>query len=105
METSKLGVKEDFVRVDIKPLDSKNRINLGDKVKKVLLCKMKVDAFQIFVGEEGDILLRPVVNVPSKEVWLFKNPKALKAVKEGLKEAKAGKIEKVLDLDEFIENL
>lgn len=66
---------------------------------------MKVDAFQIFVGEDGDVLLRPVVNVPAKEAWLFKNPKALKAVKEGLKEAKVGKTKKVLDLDEFIENL
>lgn len=105
MEISKLGIKEDFVPVDIKPLDSKNRINLGDKVKKVLLHRMKVDAFQIFVGEDGDVLLRPVVNVPAREAWLFKNPEALKAVKDGLKEAKAGKIEKVLDLDKFIENL
>ncbi len=105
MEISKLGIKEDFVPVDIKPLDSKNRINLGDKVKKVILRRMKVDAFQIFVGEDGDVLLRPVVNVPAREAWLLKSPGALKAVKAGLKEAKAGKIEKVLDLDKFIENL
>ena len=105
MEISRLGIREDFVLVDIKPLDSKNRINLGDKVKKVLLRKMKVDAFQIFVGEDGDVLLRPVVNVPAKEAWLFKNPGALRVVKKGLKEAKAGKIEKVLDLDKFIDNL
>ena len=105
MEISKLGIKEDFVPVDIKSLDSKNRISLGDRVKKVLLRKMKVDAFQIFIGEEGDVLLRPLVNVPAKEAWLFKNPEALKVVKEGIKEAKTGKIKKVLDLDEFIENL
>ncbi|MBI5846624.1 MAG: hypothetical protein HZB31_01480 [Nitrospirae bacterium] len=38
--------------------------------------------------------------VPSSESWLYKNKKALKSVKLGLKQAAKGKVTK-LDLDEL----
>lgn len=105
MKTEVLSIKELFFPVDVKPLDGKNRITLGGRIKKALSKKMKVDSFKIFIGSDGDILLRPMANVPSREAWLYDNNKAMAQVAEGLKEAKHGKVEKVVELEEFLRKL
>ena len=91
-----------FKAVDVRTVDSKNRISLGEKILRAL---KKVDAFKIFIGREGDILLRPMVNVPMKEAWVYKNPKALKQIRQGLKEAKEGSAKEITDLEAFFESL
>ena len=91
--------------VETKAMDSKNRVVLGNKVKRALENRIKVDAFQICVGKDGDILLRPTTNIPSRETWLYKNPKALEKVKKGLENVSKGKVKKVTDLDNFLESL
>ena len=42
--------------------------------------------------ENGQIILTPVVSVPEREAWLFKNPGALAAVQRGLEAAAAGRV-------------
>jgi hypothetical protein len=37
----------------------------------------------------------PHVKIPLSEKWLFKNKKALAAVRQGLKEAKEGRVSKI----------
>ena len=99
------NLNEKFVAVDIKAIDSKNRITLGSKILKLLTAQGEVEGFQVFYGENGDILLRPMVSIPSKEAWIYRNPKVFKAIKQGLAEAEQGKVEKVKDLDKFFDNL
>ena len=100
-----IGVSENFVPVDTKVLDAKNRINLGGKIKGALSKKMKVDGFRVFIGEDGDILLRPIATVPSNEAWLYKNASAFKQVHQGVRDARHGAVKKVVDLDEFLNDL
>ena len=100
-----ITIKEDFMQVDTRELDSKNRVNLGRKVRKLLGAKMKVDSFKVFIGKDGDVLLRPSVNIPSRELWLYKDPSAYSQLKEGLQQAKAGKVQKASDLEHFLEGL
>ena len=100
-----VSVHEKFKPAGVRYLDSKTRISLGDKLTKVLLQRMKIDAFEILVGEQGDILLRPVAHLPSKESWIYQNPKVLKQVLDGLNEAKEGKMDKVVDLEKFLNDL
>ncbi|RKY30791.1 MAG: hypothetical protein DRP74_06240 [Candidatus Omnitrophota bacterium] len=95
-------ISEKFKEVDVKTVDSKNRISLGEKVLRLFT---KVDAFKVFVGKEGDILLRPMVNIPSREAWIYQNPKVLNQIRQGLAEAQQGKTEKAEDLDDFLEGL
>jgi len=95
-------IDEQFKAVDVKNVDSKNRISLGEKILKVL---KKADAFKIFIGRDGDILLRPMVNIPMKEAWVYKNPKVLKQIRQGLTEAKKGNVKEVKELDAFFESL
>ncbi|OGX18333.1 MAG: hypothetical protein A3K83_00835 [Omnitrophica WOR_2 bacterium RBG_13_44_8b] len=98
-------IRETFMSVDIRFLDSKRRITLGGRLQKLMMRKMKIDSYQIFVGKNGDILLRPAVSVPSNEAWLYRNPEVKGKVRQGLKEASEGKVEKVDDLESFLNDL
>lgn len=100
-----LEIKEEFMPVDTRPLDSKHRITLGGRLYKLLMSKMKIDSYRVFVGKEGDILLRPAVSIPSSEVWVYRNSEAAGKIRKGLKEAAEGKTEKVDNLEDFLDKL
>jgi hypothetical protein len=98
--------KEKFRLVGIGSLDSKKRITLKDKViKEPPLNDMEIDAFEILVGSEGDILLRPMANIPSKELWVHKNPKVIKSIQRGIQDIKEGRVTRVKNLDKFFKKL
>jgi len=98
-------IRETFMSVDTRPLDSKHRITLSGRLQKLMMSKMKIDSYQVFVGKEGDILLRPAVSVPSSEAWVYRNSEVICKVRQGLKEAEEGKAEKVNDLESFLNDL
>ena len=99
-------VKEKFKLVGVSSLDSKKRITLKDKLmKEPPLDHMEIDAFGILIGDEGDILLRPMANIPSKELWIYQNPNVLKRIQKGLQDAGEGKIKEVKNLKNFLTNL
>ncbi|MBI5872864.1 MAG: hypothetical protein HZB36_01815 [Candidatus Omnitrophica bacterium] len=100
-----LEIKEKFMPVDTRPLDSKHRITLGGRLQKLLMSKIKIDSYQVFVGKKGDILLRPAVSIPSNEAWVYRNPEVIGKVRKGLQEAGEGKTEKVDNLEDFLDNL
>lgn len=57
------------------------------------ICLGKEFANKMFSLEikQGNIELVPVRIVPEKEAWLYKNPEALAALQQGLKQAQQGK--------------
>lgn len=101
----KIFVKEEFVSFDTKPVDSKNRITLGGRLMKFVGKHLKFDSYQVFLSAAGDILLRPSVSIASSEAWIYDNPKVIGQIRKGLNEAKEGKIEKVDNLNEFLDKL
>lgn len=98
-------IREKFMPVDTRPLDSKHRITLGGRLYRLIMSKMKIDSYQVFVGKSGDILLRPAVSIPSREAWVYKNPEVIGKIRKGLEEAGEAKTEKVSDLEGFLNNL
>jgi hypothetical protein len=69
-------------------LDARKRINLAK-----LMPDYEVHSFRAYT--DGDrIILEPLAEIPARELWLHKNPKALSDVKEGLKQSKEGKVRK-----------
>ncbi|MFM1841271.1 MAG: hypothetical protein RLZZ490_2 [Cyanobacteriota bacterium] len=62
--------------------DSRGRIYLGSEVASKL--------YRASTNDLGQILLEPVVTIPEREAWLFKNPEALSALKQGLQESAEG---------------
>lgn len=69
-------------------LDARKRISLAK-----LLPDYEVCSFKAYV-EGSKIVLEPMAELPACELWLYKNPHALKEVQEGLRQAKEGKVRK-----------
>jgi hypothetical protein len=67
-------------------IDGRKRVPLGR-----LLPRENISLVEASVVD-GKIILEPMRAIPAREVWLYENPKALKAVQQGLKEAGEGKV-------------
>ena len=72
--------------------DNRGRLTLGAVAKE--------KNYRVMINELGQILLDPIVNIPEKELWLWKNQSALSSLKRGLEEAEASEAE---DLGSFAE--
>ena len=70
---------------EVRP-DTKNRISLG-KMKPA-----RGTTYKVYCNHVGQIILDPQVAVPAYEAWLFKNPEAAERVREGLREARKGRL-------------
>lgn len=70
---------------DLRP-DAKKRVTLG----KALDGYPPEVQFALYRTEQGQLILDPMIPVPACEAWLFANPKALVAVRQGLEEAARG---------------
>ncbi len=100
-----IDIHEEFIPYQTKSLDSKYRITLGNRLTRLLGKRIKTEAYQIFVGKNGDILLRPSVSIPSNEAWVYQNPEVIGKLRKGLQEAGEDKTERVEDLESFLEEL
>ena len=89
-KTKSIHISDDFSEVDTKTLDERKRISLG-KIPIFL----RINRVKVYQNSRGEILIRPVVEIPASEAWLFENKQALKAVMRGLKEASEGKVSKL----------
>lgn len=63
--------------------DAKKRVLLGEAI-----CGT---AYNVYRNSVGQIVLDPVKAIPAAETWLWENPAALAAVKQGLRESAEGK--------------
>ena len=77
--------------------DSKGRITLGAYAKGV-------SSFRIHEQADGRLVLEPFAEIPAREVWLYKNTKALAMVEQGIKEAEEGKLNDLGDFRQFAED-
>lgn len=84
MVTNAVIKEDDFELVsEFMQPDAKRRLSLGAAAQG--------KAYNIYQNSLGQLILDPVKTVPVSEAWLYENAKALKSVKQGLKEAAAGK--------------
>ena len=42
--------------------------------------------------KDGTIILEPFVEIPAEERWIYENPEVLAALKQGIADAKAGRL-------------
>lgn len=100
-----IEIREEFFLCQTKALDSKHRITLGNKLIKAIGKKINVEAYRIFVSNNGDVLLRPTISIPSNEAWIYDNPEVIGRLRKGLKEASERKGERVEDVGSFLDSL
>ncbi len=51
--------------------------------------------YRVYKNDLGQILLDPVKLVPAYELWLYKNPERIAAIKKGIKQIEQGKVVKI----------
>ncbi len=100
---------EEFEGVGTTKLDTKKRVTLG-AIFKILrrvkaLKDVPIETFETFIGNEGDILLRPRVSIPARELWVHQNPAVMKSIQRGMRDIKEGRVTKVKNLDKFFKEL
>jgi hypothetical protein len=71
-------------------LDSRNRICLTQFLSKDL----EISSFKAYMEGEN-IVLEPLAEIPIRELWLYKNPKALASVLKGIDQSEKGQIKKI----------
>ncbi len=82
-------ILREFTEITEVKADSKHRVALG----KIEIAK-KASHYRVYTNTDGLIVLDPQVSIPAREVWLYKNTKALKAVQMGIEDMKAGRAHK-----------
>ena len=94
--------KANFRRIGEATLDERKRISLTKAIRSLqrsLGDNLDSDVrFGIYVNDVGQVLLSPEVSVPMHELWLYRNPKALRSVLKGLQQSREGKL---IDLGSF----
>ena len=88
MEKDVLRVDDEFQEIGTRTIDDRKRLTLGELIKDFKRVKL-------YRNDRGELLLRPVVEVPVSELWLFKNKEAFESVQEGLKDAAKGRVSKL----------
>ncbi len=82
-----LKIEDDFEEVATRTIDERKRLTLSELPKGS-------KRVRVYKNDRGEVLLRPVVEIPASEAWLFQNEEAFESVKKGLKQASKGKISK-----------
>jgi len=73
-----------------KSVDARGRITLGPRYANRLVIVRE--------HKDGAVEIIPAEAIPAREAWLYKNPKALEAVRAGVEEARAGRFAEASDL-------
>ncbi|HLF32026.1 MAG TPA: hypothetical protein VI566_13485, partial [Xanthomonadales bacterium] len=69
-----------------KSTDSKGRVTLGAHfANRAVIVEHR---------SEDEVIVRLARVIPEREVWLYKNPKALTSVRRGLEQARKGSVTK-----------
>ena len=88
MQNASVKINDEFQEIGTRTIDSRNRLTVGELVQGL-------KRVRVYKNKLGEILIKPVVEIPASELWLFQNKEAFKGVQKGLKEMSEGKISKL----------
>jgi hypothetical protein len=80
---------------DIVQPDSRGRLSIGAAARG--------KSYRVMVNDDGQILLDPVVAIPERELWLWKNPEAIASVQRGIQQAADGDLHDMGSFSQYAE--
>jgi hypothetical protein len=83
-----IKINDEFQEIDTRTIDSRNRLTIGELA-------LGFNRVKIYKNQLGEILIKPVVEIPASELWLFQNKEAFENVQQGLQDLSEGKISKL----------
>jgi hypothetical protein len=82
----------------------KESIKADEKGRVILGREFSGKHYRMSVSASGEILLTPVVMIPERDMWLYKNPQALAMYHQGLAEAAAGRVTTGEDFSQYADD-
>jgi len=93
IKNNTIKINDEFEEIDTRTIDNRNRLTIGELAQGY-------NRVRLYRNKMGEILLKPVVEIPASELWLFQNKDAFENVQKGLKDISEKKISK-LDSDKL----
>jgi hypothetical protein len=93
IKNNTIKINDEFEEIDTRTIDNRNRLTIGELAQGY-------NRVRLYRNKMGEILLKPVVEIPASELWFFQNKEAFENVQKGLKDISEGKISK-LDSDKL----
>jgi hypothetical protein len=85
-----------LIQSDVRKLDEAGRLCLG---------RAKAgEQYRVNETEDGTIVLTPMATIPKRELWLWHDPEALAAVKEGLAQSTRGEGRILGDFTQYVDD-
>jgi hypothetical protein len=88
LKDSTIKINDEFEEIDTRTIDSRSRLTIGEFAQGF-------NRVKLYKSKHGELLIKPVVEIPASELWLFQNNEALKDVREGLRDLSEGKVSKI----------
>ena len=88
-----IHIEDDFEEIESRNVDQRHRL-----VLPVVQGAPQIKRVRVYMNSQGEVLIRPVVEIPVAEMWLYRNKKALASVRRGLEQAANGEV-KELDVE------
>lgn len=83
-------------------MDNKFRVCLGNFLSKEE--RDQLSSFRVSRQADGKIVLDPLIEIPAREHWIYKNPEALDSLMKGMEDAKADRVvEMDIDFSQFLD--
>ena len=70
LQNNTIKINDEFAEIDTRTIDNRNRLTIGELAQGF-------NRVRLYKNKMGEILLKPVVEVPASELWLFQNKEAL----------------------------
>ena len=86
----------DRLENEVRKVDDAGRLSLGRSKAG--------EQYEITENEDGTVVLTPVVIIPKREVWLYKNPDAMALVQKGLAESARGEAKPIGSFAEYADD-
>jgi hypothetical protein len=93
LQNNTIKINDEFVEIDTRTIDNRNRLTIGELA-------VGFNRVRLYKNKMGEILLKPIAEIPASELWLFQNKEAFENVQKGLKNLSEGKISQ-LDSDKL----
>ncbi len=95
-------IKDEFEFVTEGATDERKRISLAKVLSAVKerLADVAEEAlhFRVYVNAAGQVLLDPIVSVPAREMWLYRDPSLLASFRRSVEQAERSEL---VDLGSF----
>ena len=79
----------------------RDSVKADDKGRIILGREFSGRNFRVSSSATGEVLLIPVIVMPERDTWLYKNPRALAMFHQGLADAAEGRVTKGQDFSRF----